>query len=202
MSTQIDHQTSGIAKLLTQYRETLNLIGYLNAVLTEADTLEEVYQDLLLTRAIDEASDTTLDIIGSIVGQSRFIEALDDILAFGFLGSTNSGTFGTLAVPATGAEWLSLFGGSSGVILSDEDYRVYIRARIARNHSKGTINDIIQAVLFVATGATSVVIVEGVAAFTLEIIGPVDPNTESILLNSGILPKPAGVTLTSLTFTP
>ncbi len=76
ISKAIDHKALAVSRVATQYRDSVNLIGYIKSLLYEADTLEQVFNELLEKRWIDTADGVNLDILGSIVGQSReFIDA-------------------------------------------------------------------------------------------------------------------------------
>lgn len=74
MSIQIDHEELAISRLATQFRESTNLINYIKALLTEADTLEQVLMDVIDKRWIDTAEGIQLDILGTIVAQSRLVD--------------------------------------------------------------------------------------------------------------------------------
>lgn len=69
--TPIDHKTLAKSRLLTQYRESTNIINYQQGLLVEAANLEQVFQDLINKRSINTAVGDQLDDVGEIVGQSR-----------------------------------------------------------------------------------------------------------------------------------
>lgn len=68
----IEHKKQAVGRLATQFRESPNLIKYIETLLIEADTLESVYNDLLTDRWVDTAEGVQLDVIGIIVGLARF----------------------------------------------------------------------------------------------------------------------------------
>jgi hypothetical protein len=80
--------------------------------------------------------------------------------------------------------------------LVDDDYRRYIRARIAANRSRGTVNDILKvARLIVYSDDASLEIdQQGTAAFVIRVVGvTVDPSLAAILLAFLKASKSAGV---------
>ena len=113
MITQIDHDALGLSRLATQFRESTNLKNYILNLLVEANTLEQLFLDIINTRTIDSATDATLDFIGDLVGQSRNI------------------------IPTNGSPLLSL---------SDDAYRLYIKARITRNHTDSSPENLISEI--------------------------------------------------------
>jgi hypothetical protein len=80
--------------------------------------------------------------------------------------------------------------------LTDEEYRLFIRARIKKNSSRGTINEVIEAVKFI-TGVNQVELVDGElpATIRLNFTEELDTNTRTFLRNNDLIPKPAGVLL-------
>jgi hypothetical protein len=82
-------------------------------------------------------------------------------------------------------------GGSRTLI--DAEYRLFIKARILKNHSTGTINDVLNSAVLL-TGISDIVLTEqDPATITLTFGTPMDPNTKVFLENNNLIPKPAGV---------
>ncbi len=184
--SQIDHIAQSESRLATQYRESPNLIGYIAALLSEANSLEQIMCDIIFTRTIDEATGFTLDVIGEIVGQPRILVDATVIGYFGYAGALgakayNSGRYRSESEPTTGDR-----------TLDDTEYRLFIRARIARNHSNGTIESIIELTKFI-TGADEVVVTEYDSAIRIGVGRPLTDSEQIFLTESGLLPKAAGV---------
>ncbi len=78
--TPIDHKALALSRLITQYRESSNLISYQQGLLVEAQNLEDMFQQLINERSINTATNAQLDDVGNIVGQSRQVgdQTLDD----------------------------------------------------------------------------------------------------------------------------
>lgn len=191
----IDHTALGVSRLATQYRESTNLIGYLSAFLAESDELETTFQELLCNRTIEEATGTTLDHIGTLVGQSRFLKAPTDDVWFGFLGTYNSGGFADSTIPGSGALFRSTSDPEFETIeLSDEDYRTYIQARIINNHTSATLQEVVDALRFFLPDSDAITITEQFpAAVAFDFQSSSDEELVAILFLNDLVPRAAGV---------
>lgn len=149
MVSKIDHKELAISRLATQFKESANLIQYIKTLLLEADTLEQVFLDLLENRWIDTAVGVNLDVLGSIVGQSReFIDA-EIFDYFGFYNHPQAQSFGSLTT-GEGGRFVYLGEPITGIrLLNDEEYRLFIKARIVRNYSSSTPENIISQIRYV-----------------------------------------------------
>ena len=89
-----------------------------------------------------------LDFIGQLVGQDRFLVNFNQEKYFGFLGSYQSETLGTLSDESVGGYWNSVdnFISSSARRLNDEEYKRIIKARIIYNNSNCLMNDLVSVV--------------------------------------------------------
>ena len=194
---QIDHVTKYIAKLITQYRESSNLIDYITVFLDQSDDIEEVLCQFFSERWIDTAEGAQLDIIGLIVGQPRVVPEFEAVPFFGFFNAIGAGTFGTIPTPGTGEVFRSI--GDVEYLpgtLTDAQMRTYIRAKIKKNHVDYTsINEIISVVELIAPVAT-ITITEGTATFNIDVDTILTDTEKLILLRGGFIPKPAGVSVT------
>ncbi len=192
MST-IDHEALAISRLATQFRESSNLIAYIKVLLHEANTLEEVFCDLLESRWLDTAVGAQLDILGAIVGRSRtFIDA-ESIRYFGFSGHAQAGTFGDLNDPSVGARFASLGEPTTGLReLSDDEYRLYIRAKIMANASGMTGEEVIDLIAFIFDSPV-VILVDGHTWYSVTIGRILSANEKLVLQDVGVVPKVAGV---------
>ena len=200
----IDHVASVDERIATQFKESPNLIAYIKALLKEANNIEQMFCDLLDLRYIDTASDATLDIIGVIVGQPRgFIP--DNIVAnFATSNLANdspvlSGTFGTLADEQVGSVFASLTAPTGDLVIIDDIlYRAFIRARIAKNNTAVTAEEVIAQALFV-TGASTVELEElPNAEFNLRFPADLSEDGKILLTFTDLLPKPVGVKMNLL----
>lgn len=189
----IDHEELAISRLATQFRESTNLISYIRTLLLEANTLEEVFCDLLEKRWIDTAEGVQLDILGSIVGQSReFIDA-EIFDYFGFFDNPQAQSFGTLEDVGVGGRFRFVEEPTTGIRqLTDDEYRKFIRARISRNSTSSTPEDIIEQIRFIFDSPL-VLFVDGNTRYEVSIGRILTLNEKSILSDTDIIPKTAGV---------
>jgi hypothetical protein len=65
------HIASGIDKFIEQYKERPRMASWATSYLDEVQEIEDALWDVLIKRAIDQAADAQLDVLGSIVGQPR-----------------------------------------------------------------------------------------------------------------------------------
>jgi len=199
-STTIDHKSLAESRLATQYSYSLKLIAYIKALLHEADTLESVFRDLLENRWIETAVGVNLDILGSIVGQTReFIDA-EIFDYFGFADNPIAQSFGTLSDVGIGGRFRVVGEATQGVrLLTDDEYRVFIKARILRNSTSSTPEEIITQFRFLFDSPI-VIIREGLkASYEISIGRRLSLNEKSIISQTNIVPKTAGVSASYIT---
>lgn len=121
--------------------------AFLKLLTVEMQNLQAVFKDLMQLRTLDTATGEQLDIIGRIVGQERVLLSADLYEYFGFQGALKAGSYGNLTDPTIGAKWWSLgkpLGGN--VLLDDNTYRIFIRAKILKNTTVSTSEDFIKAI--------------------------------------------------------
>ena len=190
MVDQINHNDNVVGYLATQFKEADSLISYIKSLLVGANEMEQLFCDIINVRSIDVATGVYLDIIGSIVGQPRTLIDANDVTYFGFLGDPQANAFdvGRFRGPDEST--------SGFRELSDVEYRAFIRARIASNNTRGTLEEIISQIKFILNDNTQIIITEGVEAEYSVAFGRMLTDNEQLLIDSGIVPKPAGVTVT------
>lgn len=193
MIETIDHKALAESRLANQFKKSVNLIAYIKALLSEADTLEQVFQDLLNKRWIDTAEGTNLDILGAIVGQTRELIDSEVFDYFGFQGDPQAQTFASFNFAGVGGRFRSFYEQTTGLrLLNDEEYRLFIRARIARNRTKSTPEDIISLVGFLFQTNT-VIFLDGDTTYEVSIGRLSGLNDKSIIKDLDIIPETAGV---------
>lgn len=193
MVDKIHHKELAISRLATQFRESTNLISYIRTLLLEADNLEQVFCDLLEKRWIDTAEGVQLDILGSIVGQSReFIDA-EIFDYFGFFDNSQAQSFGTITNPSVGGRFRLVDEPTTGIRqLVDDEYRLFIKARIVRNSTSSTPEEIISQIRYIFDSPL-VLFVDGDTRYEVSIGRRLGLNEKSILVDTDIVPKTAGV---------
>lgn len=193
MADIINHKELAESRLATQFRDSTNLIAYIKALLVEANTLEQVFQDLLDKRWIDTAEGAQLDIIGAIVGQPRILLDATILSYFGFAPNAASQSFGTIDNVSVGGRFRSVLESTTGNrSLTDTEYRDYIRARIIKNSITPTVQamtDFLKSLFNV----DQVIIVDGDMQYTVQIGRILTANEKAFILNTDLIPKVAAV---------
>ena len=194
MTNVINHRELALSRLATQFRESVNLIGYIYALIKESDALETVLNQILNERSLDVAIGEQLDVLGEIVGRSRVIERGIFVPFFGFFGTPNGNGFNTFPFYDGVSETIS--NGS----LDDDIYRLYIRAKIASNQSSGTHEDFVTVFKLLFGQGTRLITEDlGNANANLIIFHSFTPEEEQLIINAKlnkILPLVAGVNYT------
>lgn len=109
---------------------------------------------------LDVAVKWHLDFIGQFVGQQRVLASFDTGVFFGFDGSYQSGTFGDKNNSDTGAIWYNgnSYDSSTSKILSDEQYRRIIKARVIKNNTtSASINDLLSVINLITNSTNNTI---------------------------------------------
>lgn len=166
--------------------------------------IQNVLKDLMQLRSIDTATGAQLDIVGDIVGQPR--ELIDTALLtfFAFQGYPDAQSYGDLNNDNLGGYYYDLRNPLAGnTRLNDEQYRIFIKAKIIKNNTNVTPDQFIAFMKFVFGVDVSTVVAEGNAEFTV-MLGKELSSFEKGLLTytsysagypSRFVPKPIGVKL-------
>ncbi len=164
--------------------------------------LQEIFRQLMQERSLDTATGAQLDIIGDIVGQPR--ELIDTALLtyFAYLGYPEAESYGDLTNPSVGGFYRGLNDPLAGnTLLNDDQYRLFIKAKIIKNNTNATPNQLLEFLKFVFNSDHNQLVEEGDAAYTI-LIGKELSTFEKVLLTyvsyssgypSRFVPKPIGV---------
>lgn len=175
---------------------------YLQLLIGGKTELQEVFHQLMQERSIDTATGSQLDIIGDIVGQPR--EFIDTALLtyFAYLGYPDAESYGDLNNSGVGGFYRGLDDPLAGnTLLNDDQYRLFIKAKIIKNSTNATPNQLLDFIKFVFDSPQNQLIEEGDAAYTL-LVGKELSTFEKVLLTyisyssgypSRFVPKPIGV---------
>lgn len=160
----IDHVALGLSRVALQYQNSVDFLAYLTAILTIDTELENVFQQVAHQVDIDVADGVNLDTIGAIVGISRVLP-----------GGPNN------PLPPEQS------------VLSDAQYRLLLRAKIVKNHSHGTNEDLIKGLSYLF--ATNYVAIDDNNDMSIRIgVGKMLGEVEkAIYYLLDILPRPGGV---------
>ena len=146
-------------------------------------------QDILSyvqTINVFEARGVWLDLIGAIVGQSREV---DDAILFEYFGFDDEGGLGFEG----GRFYNEGDPLTASAILPDEEYRVVILARVARNWGDISAHGIVEAVQNIARTNNVLLWNRPPAAFEIYIGADIDSNIRAILASQDIIPRGAGI---------
>lgn len=199
------------SRVTEQFKDKPIFDRYLQLLIENKLELQQVFKDLMQKRSIDTATGAQLDIIGNIVGQPR--ELIDTALLsyFAYLGYPDAKPYGDLNKSGFGGYYRGLTDPIAGnTLLTDDQYRLFIKAKIIKNNTRATPNEFIQFIKFVFGIELSLVIGEGEAEFTV-MLGSELSAFEKVLLTytsyssgypSRFVPKPIGVRINFGQFDP
>lgn len=112
--------------------------------------LQVVLEQLMQQRSIDTAVGKQLDIIGDIVGQPRELLDSSFIPYFGYEGAFEAQSYGDLDDDSVGGFYWDINRSLTGnVLLTDEQYRLFIKAKILKNIVNPTPEQVIYFIRFV-----------------------------------------------------
>lgn len=192
-SEQINHTEIGLSRIALQYSESEKFRAWISALMGFAQELETSYQQIALQTDIDIATGVNLDVIGDIVGVSRIIPASIAVQFFGFEAQPGATVFGEEGT-AIGARFRNE--GESDVatsVLQDPEFRLLIRAKIIKNHSRGTTEDLLAGLAYLANTDAAVVEDLGDMAIGVAIGRLLTFQEVALIATLDILPRPDGV---------
>lgn len=187
-----------------QFRDKPVFNKFLELLLSPNMELQEVFRQLMQERSLDTAVGAQLDLLGELVGQPRTLINADLFTFFGFLGNISADSFGDLNDPSVGSVWWDGEQSTRGnITLNDGLYRLLIKAKIAKNVTRATPEDLMRFANFVFSTHSSTVIEEGGASFRIMIgrlltrqeVGLLRWVNETAYYQSKLLPKPIGVNM-------
>lgn len=129
--------------IIWQYRNKPQALGTIRAIYQETDLIFQNIIQIADILNINTATGYALDLIGRHVGVSRVLPTALAKEYFGWMEDDNALSFGVGEFYRYGDAL------SSSVVLSDSDYRFFIRARITKNYQTGTIENIVKSIQFV-----------------------------------------------------
>lgn len=141
---------------------------YLQLLILGQVEIQEALKQMMQLRSIDTAQGTQLDNIGEIVGQPRELLDTDLLEYFAFAGYPLAASFGDLENSSVGGPLYNLGDPLAGnTLLNDEQYRLFIKAKILKNTTTATPEDLLRFVSFVFGVEVSNLVSEGDASYTI-----------------------------------
>lgn len=184
MSTTLDSVPS---RIYAQYRSKPKLVAWLNICRELGLQLSDVYAAIRQTYDIDSQIGKQLDVIGRIVVIDR-----------SYTGSValtvcECNTDGVCEAGDTSVQ-LSATNMDQDSEVSDELFKIVLRAKIAKNNSDATIESILSSCNILIPNAGFDILLDGEdMTFSLEFNGSVSNIERWALLNAKLIPKPQGV---------
>ena len=180
-----DHVAQAESRILWQYRNGEKFrqwVGILPKIAQE--DLEKPLDLLIDILDIDRQEGAQLDLLGRIVGVVRRLIEVDDATSVFDLGGGQMGDDSSqLTAPTYTTS--SQFG--------DAVFRLLIRARIARNNSEATLDEVSRAVQIVVPDNIVRVRDNQDMTFELTFLDVLSPIERFVIKNYDIIPRPQGV---------
>lgn len=185
-------------EIATEYRAAENLKGYVAALLCDHDVLDSLFVLIADRLNIDTQEGVNLDRIGKLVGQERGVINASGVAFFGFAPHPQAKSFGDPNDPAIGGRFRAPGEALTGnKTLTDPEYRIFIRARIFKNHARSTPDELITFLKLILGSDTPVYVQtarprpgHGWIAFGR----PLTLNEQYLLTGTDIVPRTTGVT--------
>lgn len=143
----VDYLAEAQARVTEQFKDSKDaekikpiFNKYLKLLMASQLELQNTLRDLTQLRDIDNAIGVQLDVIGRIVGQERELVEAELYPFFAFQGVVGALGFGSKETGGGGTLTSKSGGVDTGknVLLDDETYRKYIRAKIFKNITAST----------------------------------------------------------------
>lgn len=179
--------------LITQYEQSTNLKAELQAFYDQHNEIADIIDLWVDFFDIDQAYGHWLEVIGIIVGVSR--ETISNLADY----------YGYENAPGAQAYDVGVYWDGSAMsgdaILTDEQLRQFIKAKIIKNNTNATLSDVRDAINYVFPDNTGITITDnGDMTADIDVTG-ITAGDANLLEGSDILPRPAGVAY-NITSTP
>ncbi|MWN91157.1 DUF2612 domain-containing protein [Gilliamella sp. Pra-s65] len=173
--------------IIWQYRTKPKALGTIRAIYKETDnTFKNVVQlaDIL---NIDDATGYALDLVGRHVGVSRILPTAIAKEYFGWLKDKTALSFGIGEFYRHGDAL------HASVVLNDNDYRFFIKARITKNYQIGEISNIVRSIKFMIGDHGNIIDAQDMTMNVLVNSDQLNSLTLYAITKMDILVRPIGV---------
>lgn len=170
-----------------QYRNKPNAAAWYDITPSISNGLHKAFEDIRRMYNIDINEGEQLDIIGRVIVEDRsFIANVElPISQCNVQGDYECGD------EESQSSAVSILDDGR---LSDEYFRLLIKSKIIRNNSDTTIDDVLEAVTFIAPDIEILRVTDSEdMSFSIEFYGLADPIVRQLLISGRIVPKPQGV---------
>lgn len=175
-------------RIYAQYRTQPKAVAWYNITRNLAAVLGDAAQAVRVIYNIDTAQGAQLDVIGRIVvqprkftGEVQLFPGLFDLSDGAEFGDSDGAMFAALTVDQDSQ-------------MSDELYRLAIKAKIIKNNSDASIDSILDGMNFLLPNAEVLRVVDGEdMSFSIEFYGNITELERYALRSAAFVPKPQGV---------
>lgn len=208
MARTADIEAVSLDRIVSQYDNATRLRSLVSGLAGMVSTLRDAIESVGILRDIATAEGDALDVIGEILGQPREIANIVPINYFSLRDELDvadpSVGFGDETDPTAGARFRSENEPVDGsALLSDSEFRVLLFAKVLRNRTRATPEDIISSIRAVLPDSPAVHISFGSATVTAEVQRSLSA-TEQLMLDAlvgirgqiPLIPRPVAVDLT------
>lgn len=188
--------------IANQYKNSPTLIAYLQGLAVEMDDLNKEILEVIQQRYFENAKGVQLDIIGNIIGITREVVDFTQFIYFGFDPDPTAKTYddGGQDLAQAGRFRSTEEAGDVTKLLSDGEFKAVIAAKILKNTSDITPNEVIVItreilkVMFIQGASIEVTVQElGNAVFNIVIGAELDGAQQAFIASLDLIPRPAGV---------
>ncbi|KAB0489681.1 DUF2612 domain-containing protein [Pseudomonas vancouverensis] len=174
-------------RVYAQYQNKPKAVAWFSIARSLGGDIEAATEAVRKSYDIDSAEGEVLNVIGRIVVAPRsFLGAVD--MNPGFFDLIDGSEFGD-----EDAMFSPLSIDQDGK-LSDELYRLVIKAKIVKNNGDATIENILEGINFLLPNADVLRVTDGEdMSFSIEFYGEISDLERFALLNAGLVPKPQAV---------
>lgn len=174
-------------RVYAQYQNKPKAVAWYRIARDLGGSIEAAAEAVRKSYDLDTAQGEQLDVIGRIVVAERsFLGSVD--LNPEVFDLTDGSEFGD------DEAMFSALIIDQDAQLSDELYRLVIRAKIVKNNGDATIENILAGMNFLLPGAEVLRVTDGEdMSFSIEFYGQITNLERYALLNAGLVPKPQGV---------
>lgn len=176
-------------RIYAQYRNAPKAVVWYNITRQLAAKLGDAAQAVRVMYDIDNAEGAQLDVIGRIVVQSRDFMGQVTMTPGWCAAAVNDPT--ECGDPSDMCSALSI---DQDAQMSDDLYRLAIKAKIIKNNSDATIESILEGMNFLLPNADVLRVTDGEdMSFSIEFYGNISELERWALRNQSFVPKPQGV---------
>lgn len=185
----VDDNSDPYRRIYAQYRNKSSLVKWMQICTTLGS---DIYQTGLLLRKsynVANVSNELLNVIGRIV-----------VLPRGYISPVNLSP--PMVASSSNVPWdvgddsqqLSALSSDQDTAMSDDLYRLGIRAKIVKNNTGATIEDVLAGVNFLLPDAKAVQIIDNEdMSFSIAYTGEITLLQQYAISNSSLIPTPQGV---------